>query len=368
MLTLLRVLSLHPCEKNLMRIATAVLLCLACAAPVAASIPTFRILSCSYDMSVPAERFPEYNVSFGGICLALRSTLDCSILENSSVSTLPEFGSPRQADLRKYSFGPTRLQTENNPFPVRTEDGSASWVSSLSSMQMSTHQPEANNFLIPLKENKKWEVEPSGINWWNVFGQSMYFLGIEHGFRLLDPKQPYTREALKGPFFKDWFDTVKDLKGWSDSDPAIINYIGHPIQGAISGRILLQNDPKSKYMEFGWNRQYQSSRLKAFWFAFFYGLQFELGPISEASIGNSQPTPAYPHPTSYVDLVITPTVGTAWLVTEDLADRYLMGALERRISNRKLIILFRTFSNPGRSMSNFLRFKRFWYRDNRDFD
>jgi hypothetical protein len=61
-----------------------------------------------------------------------------------------------------------------------------------------------------------------------------------------------------------------------------------------------------------------------------YSLQFELGPISEASLGNSRGTPLYPHPTSYVDLVITPTVGTGWMVGEDLADRHLIVPLERR--------------------------------------
>ena len=218
--------------------------------------------------------------------------------------------------------------------------------------------PAGNGFIEPVRPK-------SGIRWGNVGLQSLFFLGIEHGFRLSDPKQPYTRAALKGPFFKDWFDTVKDLKGWTDSDEFIINYVGHPVQGAVSGRILLQNDPSYPYVEPGFNSGYRSSCLKAFGFAFVYSLQFELGPISEASIGNSKGTPFYPHPTSYVDLVITPTVGIGWMMGEDLADHHLIVPLERKISSRSLTYLIRTFSNPSRTMANALRFKWPWYRDDR---
>jgi hypothetical protein len=220
------------------------------------------------------------------------------------------------------------------------------------------YTPAGNGFIEPVRPKP-------GIRWGNVGLQSLMFLGIEHGYRMLDPTQPYTRAALKGPFFKDWFDTVKDLKGWTDSDEFIINYVGHPVQGAVSGRILLQNDPSNPYVVPGYNRAYGSSCLKAFGFAMLYSLQFELGPISEASLGNSRGTPFYPHPTSYVDLVITPTVGTGWMVGEDLADRYLIVPLERKISNRPLVFLIRTVSNPSRTMANALRFKWPWYRDTR---
>jgi hypothetical protein len=218
--------------------------------------------------------------------------------------------------------------------------------------------PPRNGFIEPVRPKQ-------GIRWGHVAAQSLLFLGIEHGFRLLDPKQPYTRAALRGPFFKDWFDTLKDLKGWTDSDDFIINYVGHPVQGSVSGRILLQNDPSFPYVEPGYNRGYGSSCLKAFGFAFVYELQFELGPISEASLGNSKGTPLYPHPTSYVDMVITPTVGTGWMIGEDLGDRYLIAPLEERVRNRTLILLIRTLSNPTRTMANALRFKWPWYRDDR---
>ncbi len=242
--------------------------------------------------------------------------------------------------------------------------------SSLPSKNVSSHtivplQVKGDHFLAVKRGAKKPGIESSGIKWGHVFAESLFLLGIEHGYRLLDPKQPYTRQALRGPFFKDWFDTAKTLSGWTDGDSYMINYIGHPVQGAVSGRILIQNDPRSKHLDVCYNWEYGKSRLKAFGFALFYGLQFELGPISEASIGNSQPSACCHHPTSYVDLVITPTVGMGWLVGEDLADRYFMGYLERRTRNRPLIIAARILSNPSRSMANILRIKWPWYRDTR---
>jgi hypothetical protein len=217
--------------------------------------------------------------------------------------------------------------------------------------------PPSSGFIEPA-------AAPRGIRWDLVFAESLFFLGIEHGYRLLDPTQPYTRAALKGPFFEDWFDTVKDLKGWSDNDPFIINYVGHPVQGAVSGRILVQNDPRSRLVKPSLELDYRRTCLKAYGFAFLYSLQFELGPISEASIGNSKGTPAYPHPTSYVDLVITPTVGLGWMIGEDFADRGI-ARLEPKVHNRPVIIAMRLVSNPSRTMANVLRIKWPWYRDDR---
>ena len=60
-------------------------------------------------------------------------------------------------------------------------------------------------------------------------------------------------------------------------------------------------------------------------FSVLYSTQFELGPLSEASIGNVQ---MYPRAAGIVDLVITPTYGTGWLVAEDGLDRYMVRRIE----------------------------------------
>jgi hypothetical protein len=201
------------------------------------------------------------------------------------------------------------------------------------------------------------------FHWEKAFTQSLLFLGIMHGFRLAE--QPDTRSRLRGPFFKDWFRTVGDLRGWSDGDNYMINYVGHPFQGSINGRIQIQNDPRGSNVEFSSSKDYFKSRLKAFGFSALLSTQFELGPISEASLGNAEPSHYSPHPTSYIDLVITPVLGTAWLVTEDAIDRYLITWIENRFNSRLLLQFARTFLNPSRSFANLLRFKRPWYRETR---
>ena len=203
------------------------------------------------------------------------------------------------------------------------------------------------------------------FDWNAAFRQSMIFLGIEHAFRLAT--EDGTRADLKGPFFKDYFRAVRSLRGWDDADPFLVNYIGHPMAGSVSGFIQVHNDPKGVKEEVSLKKSYWRSRLKAFGWSFAYSTQFELGLFSEASLGNigMRPYGKAKHPMAYVDLVVTPVVGTGWLVGEDMLDLYLVRRLEDKVGNRLARLLIRTFLNPTRSFANLLRGKRPWYRDNR---
>jgi hypothetical protein len=206
----------------------------------------------------------------------------------------------------------------------------------------------------------------TSFDWASAFKQSMLFLGIQHAFRLL--KEPDTREDLKGPFFRDYINTLKSLRGWDDGDPFIVNYIGHPMMGSVTGFIQVQNDPKGIGEEVSWKKSYWRSRLKAFSFSIVYSTQFELGLFSEASIGNIGMRPTYKsrHPMGYVDLVVTPVLGAGWLVGEDMLDRYLIRRLESNIPNRTAQIVIRGFLNPTRSFANMMRGKWPWHRDDRN--
>ncbi|HEU0186210.1 MAG TPA: hypothetical protein VFS27_12895 [Blastocatellia bacterium] len=205
----------------------------------------------------------------------------------------------------------------------------------------------------------------NGFDWNAAFRQSMIFLAIEHAFRLATEEG--TRAELKGPFFKDYFKAVRSLRGWDDGDPFLVNYIGHPMQGSVAGFIQIHNDPKGANEKVSLNKSYWRSRLKAFGWSFAYSTQFELGLFSEAAIGNvgMRSYAKSKHPMAYVDLVVTPVVGTGWLVGEDMLDRYLVWPLEDKIGNRVAGLLIRSFLNPTRSFANILRGQRPWYRDNR---
>jgi len=81
--------------------------------------------------------------------------------------------------------------------------------------------------------------------------------------------------------------------------------------------------------------------------------------VSQSSIGNV----GLYGKMGYVDLVITPTVGTALLVTEDAIDRFLIRRIERATDNLYIRALARMFLNPTRTLANLFRFKEPWKRD-----
>lgn len=209
--------------------------------------------------------------------------------------------------------------------------------------------------------------ENAGFQWGSALRQAALFMGIQHAFRMAT--EAGSRADLKGPFFRDYFTTVTKLRGWDDGDPFIVNYIGHPMMGSVTGYIQIQNDPRGIGQELGLTKSYWKSRLKAFGWSFVYSTQFELGPISEASLGNVgiRPYDGRKHPMAYVDIAVTPVVGTAWLVGEDALDKYLIRQLDRKVDNRVLRALLRSFLNPTRSMANVLRGKYPWDRDDRRF-
>lgn len=205
------------------------------------------------------------------------------------------------------------------------------------------------------------DVGPQHFDWDGAMRQSLLFLAVQHGYRMTEDK---TRRFLPGPFVKDWFGSVKNLHGWDDKGSVFGNYVAHPMQGAVTGFIYVQNSPTAKRLEFENSKAYWKSRAKALGFAALSSTQFELGPISQASIGNVGLGPNHKK-MAYVDLVVTPTVGTVWLVMEDAVDRKLVRRIEEKTSNRVARNLARTFLNPMRACANALRFKPLWFRDTR---
>lgn len=203
-------------------------------------------------------------------------------------------------------------------------------------------------------------VASEGVQWTPLLTQSLLFLGVQHGFRFAT--EAGTREGMRGPFLNGWYQSLSALHGWSDGDPFYVNYVGHPLQGAVSGFLFQANDPKYRAIEFGNNRDYWKSRLRATAFSFAYSTQFEIGPLSEASLGKVQST--YPQQ-GFVDHVATPIIGTLWMVGEDILDRYVIRRVEGRTENPWVRMMARGWLNPGRSFANMMRLKAPWVRDSR---
>jgi hypothetical protein len=210
------------------------------------------------------------------------------------------------------------------------------------------------------------QYQPSGdfatdtkFRWGPATRESLLFTGIMHSFNL--GTEAGTRDTLNGHWFEDYIDSVSELRGWSDGDKFMAPYVGHPIQGSIHGYVERQNDPKYRKVQWGDGRDYWVSLLRSLAYSAVWHTQWKIGPVSEASIGNVM---LHASP-GFITLVDTPTLGIVTMMAEDAADRYVIMGLENRTANRPLILLARSFLNPGRGFANILAFRFPWHRDTR---
>ena len=134
------------------------------------------------------------------------------------------------------------------------------------------------------------------------------------------------------------------------------------MQGGVAGFIQIQNDPGGITRELGWDGAYWRSRLKAMAWSAAYSTQFEIGPISEATIGHVGKRAGT---AGYTDLVVTPVGGLGMTVLEDALDRFVLRRFESNSSSANWQRILRMTLNPQRSLANLLRFKRPWHRDTR---
>lgn len=190
-----------------------------------------------------------------------------------------------------------------------------------------------------------------------VVTDSLRLLMIEHTTRIA--AQNKTRLELGGPFWNDYQRSVRIPNQWGDGDGWLVNYVGHPSHGAAAGFIWAQHDPSSPSPDSGFNRQYWVSRLRATAWITAYSLQFEVGPFSEASLGNVGKNP---QTTGWVDHVVTPLGGLAVMIAEDALDRYVIARLERRIQNGFVRGALRTALNPSRALANTASARPPWHR------
>jgi hypothetical protein len=198
-----------------------------------------------------------------------------------------------------------------------------------------------------------------GFKWGRAVEQSFYFNSIEHSFRLTQAK---TRRELSGKFWPDYTQSVRNLGGWGDGDSRFTSYIAHPMQGGVAAFIQIQNDPAGIGREFGRDGAYWRSRLKSMAWSAAYSTQFELGLISEATIGN---VGLKKGTMGYTDLVMTPVGGLGMTVLEDVADRFILRRFESPGRGQNWQRILRVALNPQRSLANVLRREWPWHRDTR---
>lgn len=228
--------------------------------------------------------------------------------------------------------------------------------------------PQQLGFTPAIRSTSKLER----FQWKSALLQSANFMAIQQG--IMFASDHYTRyEISHGKWFKSYMRAVRGNTHWDDGDPTLDNYVGHPMQGAITGFIQIQNDPGGRHLQFENSRAYWKSRLKSLAWNAAYSTQFEIGPFGEASVQKlgsyyykNCPSCPVTNGAGFVDFVITPTVGTGWVIGEDLLDKAIPAKLEKRFGRNGWTNLIRCLVNPSRTAANVLNRKRPWYRASRD--
>jgi len=227
--------------------------------------------------------------------------------------------------------------------------------------------------------------ENEGFHWGRALTESLTFLVIEQAYVVHTdfnwvvvengiPLNHYGRDYQQS--LSNWWHA-----GWSAGENPLYNYVGHPIQGALTGYIELQNDPKHEKLEFSNSKAYWRSRLKAMLWNTVYSTQWSIGPLSEMTVEkygakirppwNANGT--FPCDTNKcywgvgkVNLVMTPLGGFGWMLVEDVLDKKIVERVEERSQNRLLIDALRCSLNPIRGGANILHGRRPWDRVSRD--
>jgi hypothetical protein len=172
-------------------------------------------------------------------------------------------------------------------------------------------------------------------------------LAAQHVFRATFEDGTW-EETTRGSFWDDYFDSVKTLCCWDDGDKGSTNYFFHPLMGSTAAFVFANNHDPSLRTPLGNTRQYWSNKAKAMAFATAYSAYFEVGPVlSESAIGNVGLTPGQQ---TAADFVITPTIGTAISVGEDLLRVHVIDKVDRRSHGWGVALAL--LLNPTRSVAN----------------
>jgi hypothetical protein len=182
----------------------------------------------------------------------------------------------------------------------------------------------------------------------------------------------YRWETTHGKWFDRWIDSAADWRWnhWSDDNPFLDQYIGHPMMGAILDDLWIQNDPKSMTVPLSGTWPYWRGTLRAAAFTTAVHFEWKLGPFGESGIGHtgdhSQDVAngVSSNGTGDVELVTTPLIGGLWTIAEDTLDKYTIARLEKSSRNPFALLGYQAL-NPARATANIFRFRPPWYRDTR---
>jgi hypothetical protein len=187
--------------------------------------------------------------------------------------------------------------------------------------------------------------QKGSIAWRSLLRDSLALLLVQHVYRITF--EDNTRKNLVGPFFDEWFKSAGSLCCWDDGDRRTTNYLWHPMLGSTSSFVFANNHRASQEAPIGATSRYWKAKGAQGIYSFIYSLNFELGPLSEASIGN---VGLKPGEMTYCDFVVTPAIGLLMSIGEDAARLHIIDRVKRRHlywGNTLAVLL-----NPTRSVAN----------------
>jgi hypothetical protein len=219
-------------------------------------------------------------------------------------------------------------------------------------------------------ENGTLRGKPCRVSWARLLSQSVFFLASQHGGNIAMDSDT-RNQLMHGSFWGDYAYCVEHYRWsrWKDDDPFGVDYIGHPMMGAVTSSLYEQNDPKQRALMFENTQRYWMGRLRAMAYSAAYSAQWKVGPASEASIGNTginyyirARDGIITNETGMQDFFITPIGGLVWNVGEDMIDRFILTHVRHGTRNR-LLLLASALTTPGKSAANVARFRAPYYRD-----
>ena len=182
----------------------------------------------------------------------------------------------------------------------------------------------------------------------------------------------YRWETTHGNWWDQYVASVEGWhwNSWADQNPFLDDYVGHPMMGAITNDLWIQNDPRSMTVEQSNSWPYWRRMLRAGAFSTAYSFEWKFGPLGEAGFGHNgghlidQTNGKTTTETGDVELVTTPVGGALWTMAEDTLDKYVVAPIEAPGRN-PFALLGLSFLEPAHATANILRFRPPWYRDDR---
>jgi hypothetical protein len=312
-----------------------------------------------------------------------------------SQTVAPESSSPTQISLQPAGVADSSRPSVSNesaielpdaPLPSFASDQTATVVAE------STSLPREYDFMEPANESAGLAVAPGSReeltirecvddktharecrpHWRQLIISSAVYNAFQNAGNLYTGYW-YRYETTTGAWFQRWFDSDLGWRWgqWHDGNPFLDDYVGHPMMGAITSYLWIQNDPRAMTVDFANNHEYWHSRLVAMVFSTAYSFEWKFGPFGEAGVGhNGDHTTDIvngkkQNDTGDVELVTTPIGGFGWTIAEDMLDRYAVQKFEATPRGPFSLLLI-SFLTPARATANILRFRPPWYRDGRD--